>query len=389
MTTTENRRLPLLAQHEDALQRCGYCPKLCRATCPVSETEGRESVTPWGKMSAAWFMDRGNVPIDRPYASLAWACTGCHACTERCDHANRPAKVLGDARADLFARGAAPVAAHALAARFDALEAESDAAAAAIDARRGACAGGAAVLVGCAYLRDAPDVAADALAATEVLLGGAAARRVAAHAVAGCCGLPLLHAGDRNGFERAARRLAARVRNASDFVVVDPGCARTLLVEYASIGIEVKQPKLFADLAAVGVSRMRVAPAAASSAPPRWHDPCQLGRGLGRYDGPRAVLERVFGAAPSEFARSREGADCSGAGGMLPLTRPETSAAIAEDRIAEHRRLGGGTLVTGCASSLRRFRASGERAEDLVTWTARGLGVSTSTGSGSGAPSDR
>ena len=32
-------------------------------------------------------------------------------------------------------------------------------------------------------------------------------------------------------------------------------------------------------------------------------------------------------------------------------------------------------LVTGCAESLRRFRASGEAAEDLATWVARGLDV--------------
>lgn len=379
---TESRRLPLLAQHEDSLQRCGYCPKLCRATCPVAETEGRESVTPWGKMSAAWFMDRGNVPIEPDYASLAWACTGCHACTERCDHANRPAQVLVDARADLFGRGVAPAAAQAVVARFDELEARADAAAAVIDAGRGSGgtseaggAAGAAVLVGCAYLRDAPEVAADALAATEVLLGGVAGRRVTGHLVRGCCGLPLLHAGDRNGFERAARRLAARVRNASELVVVDPGCARALLVEYPQLGVDIRRPKLFADLAAEGTARMKVAPEGEASGPPRWHDPCQLGRGLGRYDEPRAVLEQVFGAVPHEFARAREAADCSGAGALLPVTRPETSAAIAESRIAEHRRLGGGTLVTGCASSLRRFRASGERAEDLATWVARGLGV--------------
>jgi Fe-S oxidoreductase len=380
----EPGRLPLLAQHDDALQRCVYCPKLCRATCPVSETEGRESVTPWGKMSAAWFMDRGNVPIDPGYASLAWACTGCHACTERCDHANRPAKVLDDARADLFARGAAPAAARDVAARFEALEARADAAAEAITQARqragaGAGAGGASamVLVGCSYLRDAPEVATDALAATEVLLGGPSGRKVPVRPVAGCCGLPLLHAGDREGFERAARRLAAKVRNASELVVVDPGCARALLVEYPAIGVDIRTPKLFVDLAAEAVGRMQKVDG--DREPPRWHDPCQLGRGLGRYDEPRAVLERVAGAPPREHARSREHADCSGGGGLLPLTRPETSAAIAAERLGEHRRLGGGKLVTGCASSLRRFRASGEDAEDLVTWVARGLGVAAGT----------
>ena len=116
--------------------------------------------------------------------------------------------------------------------------------------------------------------------------------------------------------------------------------------------------------------------------PPRYHDPCQLGRGLGRYDEPRALLTKLAGAPPREFDRAREHGECSGAGGLLPESRPETSAAIAEVRIAAHRDAGGGELVTACAASLRRFRASGEPAQDLVTWLARGLGIATSADRG-------
>lgn len=376
MTTT---RLPLLAPHDDALQRCVYCPKLCRAACPVSEAEGRESVTPWGKMSTSWFMGRGDVPIDEAHASLAWACTGCRACKTRCDHGNEVATVLGDARADLFARGVAPAAAQEVARTFDAHDAATaDAAHALARSRAEHATPGARrvhVLVGCGYLRHHEDVARDALAAIEVLLEAREGRPVTAVPLEACCGQPLLHAGDREGFREAARRVAERVGGLERLVVVDPGCARTMLVEYARVGVAIGEPTLFADLAADPSAPLVRWPGAEGQPPPRWHDPCQLGRGLGRYEEPRRALGRVAGAPPREFTRCREGAECSGGGALLPETRPETSAAIADARVSDHRRLGGGTLVTGCAESLRRFRLSGEPAEDLATWVARGLGV--------------
>lgn len=319
---------------------------------------------PWGKMSLAYFAARGDVPIDPAHADSAWACTGCHACRESCDHRNEVGKVLGEARAEYFARGVAPEAAVAVAARFDERQAESARALDALAAEVGADApDGVAVLVGCGYVRSAPDVARDALVATGRLLGKPI------RAVRACCGLPLLHAGDRPGFMAAARRFADDVASAPDFVAVDPGCARTLLYDYPRLGVEVRAPRLFVDLAHEALTRL----ASVSVGELRWHDPCQLGRGLSRYEEPRRVLERIAGAPPAEFDRAREHAECSGAGGLLPVTRPNTSRAIADGRIAEHQRLGGGTIVTACAQSLRRFRSRGEQAEDLVSLVARAL----------------
>jgi Fe-S oxidoreductase len=103
----------------------------------------------------------------------------------------------------------------------------------------------------------------------------------------------------------------------------------------------------------------------------RWHDPCALGRGLGRYEQPRAILTRLLGAPPAEFPRGRSRASCSGGGGLLPLTMPEVSRAIASERIAQHDAEGGGVIVTHCAASLRRFRANGARAIDLATLVRR------------------
>jgi Fe-S oxidoreductase len=353
----------MLEPHRAALETCTYCPKLSRAVCPVSNVEHSETVTPWGKMSLAYFAARGDVPVDAEHAAPAWACTSCYACRERCDHRNEVAAALNDTRAEMFALGAAPLAAREIAARF---AARSEEVARAVDALEDGPADpdAPALLIGCGYARHAPEVARDAVRAVTALVGHP--QRL----VRGCCGLPLLHAGDRDGFLAAARLLVSEVARSPRLVVVDPGCARAIGAEYPRLGLTTPQVDLFVDLAARGQHRLEaVAPAAAL----RWHDPCQLGRGMGRYDEPRAILTRISGKAPLEFQRARREGECSGGGGLLPATRPESARGIADARVAEHRSLGGGVLVTGCAQSLRRFRRAGEPAQDIVSLVARAL----------------
>src|SRR5690349_1766618 len=71
------RVLPTLEARRSELEKCVFCPKLCRSACPVSNAEPRETITPWGKMSLAWMCAHGDVPVDDSHASPAWACTGC------------------------------------------------------------------------------------------------------------------------------------------------------------------------------------------------------------------------------------------------------------------------------------------------------------------------
>lgn len=374
--------LPLLETHRSSLETCVFCPKLCRAACPVSNAEASETVTPWGKMSTAYFTAREAAPLDAGHAATAWACTSCFACRDMCEHKNPVAVVLGDARVEAFAHGVAPRAAVELAERWFDRAAEVteaiDVIATQTDTDR-AQPTDAALLFGCGYARHAPDVARDAIRAT-IALTGSRLRPVRA-----CCGLPLLQAGDHDGFVAAAKRLASEVAKAPRLIAVDPGCARTLLVEYARVGVKLPKVDLFLDLATAERHRLRALDprelGAGDEAPRssprgahvRWHDPCQLGRGLGRFDEPRAILERVTPGA-SGFTRDRVMSECSGGGGLLPITRPETSRAIADQRIADHRRAGGGVLVTHCAASLQRFRTAGEPAVDLTSLVARALG---------------
>ena len=362
--------LPVLDARRRELELCTYCPKLCRAACPVSDVEARETVTPWGKMSTAFLVARGDLPRDAEHAAPAWACVTCLACRERCDHQNPVGKVLVEARADLFARGLAPEGAQRVAAGFADLE---RAVGAALEpfGRDADVRGDAevALLIGCGY-RDAAPEMRDAVRATVALTGGPV------RLVEGCCGLPLALAGDRDGAQRAGDKLRERVRGARRLVVLDPGCARRARMLRDETPADLPPAELLVEIAAAAAPSLRPVASPPAHAV-RWHDPCQMGRGLGVYDAPREVLARLLGRAPAEFPRNKEGAACSGAGGLLPSTSPASSEAIAEVRLAEHRDAGGGEIVTGCGGSLRRLRSRalpGETVSDLVSWIARGLG---------------
>lgn len=341
---TKSLKLPLLASREAPLELCVYCPKLCRAACPVADVEARETVTPWGKMSAAWMVARGDLPLDEAHAAPAWACSGCLACRERCDHKNPVANTLYDARADFFDQ--APAAVRVVAERQQVRETEQGVALDDLGKRVGGAVDASSrtgLMIGCAYLRQEPSTAEDALRVAAELLGPV-------RLVRSCCGAPLQHAGDRKGQHRVESQLKREAGGLERLVVVDPGCA----LRAKELGLPAQ------TLVSVAAKRLQslqpLEDGATTAGPVRWHDPCQLGRGLGQYDEPRAVLTRLLGRAPLELSRSRGEAVCSGGGGLLPVTAPETSAAMADARLGDHVELGGGTLVTGCASSLRRFR---------------------------------
>jgi Fe-S oxidoreductase len=324
-------------------------------------------------MSFAWMAAHGDVPADPSHAAPAWACTGCFACRESCDHRNDVTGVLLDARDAQAKRGVAPEGAKRAIARFPDHDERTRAAAREHTSNPVIRPDAAeAVLVGCGYLLRAQKEARDAIAAAA----GVAGRPLAL--VGACCGLPLRLAGDAAAFTRHAREFAKAVSAYARLLVVDAGCGLALKRRYPDAGVELApQVELLVEAAArAAPSAFQVVPLARQGAV-RWHDPCQLGRGLGVYEAPREVLARALGRPPDELVERRERAVCSGAGGLLPSTMPAVASGIADARLEAHDRAGGGRIVTACASSLialrKRAGASGAPVDDLSTWIAGSL----------------
>src|SRR5262249_16780327 len=192
--------LPLLDRRQDELSKCAYCPKLCRATCVVSESEPREMLTPWGKMTSAFDGARGG-ELDAERAELAWGCSNCFKCREACDHKNPVTPTLNDARADYVARGLAPSSIVALLERLPQLEQEHERAAQRLQAAPGARADAPyALLLGCRYARHFPEEARSGLRLAARLLGSV-------QLLSGCCGAWQRAAGAPQAADAARARL--------------------------------------------------------------------------------------------------------------------------------------------------------------------------------------
>jgi dimethylglycine catabolism B len=346
--------LPLLDGRQDELSKCAFCPKLCRATCVVSEVEPREALTPWGKMTRAFDAARSG-SVDPERAELAWACSNCMKCREACDHRNPVTETLNDARADFVALGQEPERVRRLLDRAPQLEAAHERAAEALRRTPGVTSqSSSALLLGCRYAASFPDEARAAIRLTSALTSDV-------QLLSGCCGHWQRAAGAPELATKARGRLASELAGRR-LLVLDPRCAlelrelgATTLVELAA-----RHPERFA-------------PKSVPSERYRYHDSCALGRGLGLFDEPRRLLGRVTGAAPLELETPRELSRCSGGGGILPVSMPEVARGAGARLAQEHERLGGGTVVTSCASSLSQLRRAGARAVDLVTLLEGGL----------------
>lgn len=345
------RVLTLLPERQAELETCAYCPKLCRAACPVGTAEARETVTPWGKMGATYAVAAELTAATPEYAALPWACTGCFACQEACNHRNPVSDTLFEARAEYVQRGLAPAASERVrtgnAGRRTRIEEKTD--------RLGEQLGldvkaPTALLLGCVYTDRLPVESEDAVRAARALFGPI-------RLLSGCCGVPLEAAGDPSGAALLRSQLVRQMSGARRTLVVDSGCAYALRDTGA-------QPLVSAAEAALAARAWRAPPGDDAL---RYHDTCKLGRGLGEYDAPRALLARASTRGALEFSYRRERAHCSGGGGLVPVTEPKTAAAIAEARVAEHDRLGGGTIVSACAQSVRLLRRAGARVLDMTT----------------------
>lgn len=109
-----------------------------------------------------------------------------------------------------------------------------------------------------------------------------------------------------------------------------------------------------------------------------FHDPCDLGRGLGVYDEPRRLLAAAVSSPVVEMDRSRERSSCCGSGAGVRSAFPELADAISMDRIMMAEAAGADILVTSCpwcVQSLRQCQGQEPRVEvmDLVELVHKAL----------------
>ena len=314
---------------------CAACPKACRFSCPVSEATQNESLSAWGKMSAVHHVVTGQRPLDADTAAAIHACTGCGRCTSFCSHENPVAPSLFGARQLAVSAGLQPRGAASTLATFQQAQNpfghELGSLVASWRAQRPVRYP---LFPGCSSLVKRPALIEQTLAVADAFGAPMGVAKTASK----CCGYPLFAAGSFEAFAAHARAVADAFVETPEVAVLDAGCAYTFRTLYPE----------------------RVG----------YHDACHLGRGLGLYDEPRALLSRAVTAIVEAPSMRRE-AGCSGGGGLVPRTMTETSVEIARRQAAEISEDPNVTVVTGCPTSTRMFERAGRRAIDLVSLLER------------------
>jgi Fe-S oxidoreductase len=360
-------RLPVLASRADATRACTFCPKLCRPACPVATVTANDALSAWGIMGALHSVASGAKSADAETLASSYACTGCEHCQSHCElSVDVPGAVL-DARSAAYTSGLAPETVRTFVAELPAREERVRALAERIGAVEAAPTG-VVLFAGCTIVATAPSHVAIAQRAIERLIGPISL-------VADlCCGGPWLDAGDVDGFRARAEALSDRVRRASAVIALDPGCVHAMRVRAPQFAVNGRSMEWLEQFFLQRIDRL---PQSALATMGRFavHDSCRAGRGLRSYDAPRAVIERLTGVCPIELAMNRERSQCSGGGGLLPVTSPSTADAITDELASLVRDSGADHVLVGCPTTKHRLTRVGISAftlSDLFCELGRG-----------------
>ena len=186
-----------------------------------------------------------------------------------------------------------------------------------------------------------------------------------------CCGRPLKLSGEVD----AARKMMEyntelfRQHGIETLVTSCPICLRVFREDYRLEGIEVLHHSEYI-LRLMRQGRLRVG--YSSERTFTYHDPCELGRGSGIYDQPRAVIEAV--GVLTEPEHTRKDALCCGSSVANTVINDAQQLTIAQGVARELDDTGADTVVTSCPLCKKAIaRASAKKVVDLSEIVAGSL----------------
>ena len=187
-----------------------------------------------------------------------------------------------------------------------------------------------------------------------------------------CCGSVLLRTGQVEDAKELMEHNVEEIKRsgAKTVVFTCPGCLKTFEKDYPDMDVElVHSTQFLTRLGDMKVKRLGMKVV--------YHDPCHLGRDLGIYEEPRAVLKEV--ADVKEMKREREQAWCCGSGGGVKSAYDDFARWSAGERIKEAGEAGAEAIVSACPFCKRNLREAadneGMEVYDVVELVNRSLAL--------------
>ncbi len=186
-----------------------------------------------------------------------------------------------------------------------------------------------------------------------------------------CCGRPLKLAGETDSASKMMQYNTDlfRKHGITTLVTSCPICLKVFREDYALDGIEVLHHSEYI-LRLIRSGRLQLKHGTTRYT---YHDPCELGRGSGIYDEPRAVIEAV--GELLEPAETRENALCCGSSVANLAISDSQQVQIARSVTGELEATGAEVIVTACPLCKKALARGAQReVKDLAEIVAASMG---------------
>ncbi len=286
------------------LTNCALCANMCKYSCPIYLASGEEAFTPQKIARLILYDEKGFLEDRKGFFDIAFASAMCGACSEHCIYDNYDLRdYIQMARVKAFREDCLTEEVRRRVENFKRHgnphgERES------IDEGIGEVG----CFVSCSGYKD------DAVLAAIRRVFAASGRQV--HLFGGadiCCGAPLYYAGETDGFQNAAKKMAGAIaqRGIARLVVDCPNCMRVIKHLYAGVGVDpgaevVHTSEFILDLVREGEIELRQEQASAT-----YHDPCILANDMG-VTRPARELLNVLGFEVREPVYTGDHTHCCG-----------------------------------------------------------------------------
>jgi Fe-S oxidoreductase len=315
----ESQRLRKYESEMNTCIRCAYCFE----GCPVLKELGWDTDSARGKVILAYGLMSGEIEPSEFVADKIFQCTFCKDCVERCSSSVRVPEILEAARAELVDAGYASDTHRHVISNVKAtgnIYGDEEVMAPEAD-------GDTPVFLGCQYLSRPNKTKKYLKILTQLGIKPQVQDEI-------CCGFPMQALGFAEDFEEHKEEFL-KAYPQKELIAFCPTCTMFLKEEY---GLDVKH--------AMQAILERL-PEADLGMKVTWHDPCDLSRGLGIIEEPRAIL-RKLGCEVVEMKHHGKESQCCGGGGGILMSDESLSDKIALARIREAVETGADTLVTSC-----------------------------------------
>ena len=170
-----------------------------------------------------------------------------------------------------------------------------------------------------------------------------------------CCGAPLDFSGATPGLEEIARHNVEAIENmnAKQVIFNCPGCYRAFKEKYPSIlGRQLKFQSIhLVEYLNSKLEDERLKPKSRFTGIVTYHDPCELGRLVGMYDEPRAIIAK-YAENIAELPENRSAGRCCGTGGVMKAVVPDLANKVGVTRIRQVKDAKAELLLSACPACL-------------------------------------